>query len=91
MPPPWSIRPTRARNVRPPLAGSTTEHADPPAVRAPIALDDLDGRRLARAVRPEQRDELARRDLERDPVEHGPLAVALDQPVDDDQRVAARS
>ena len=60
------------------------------AVRAAVALDDLDGRRLARAVGPEQGHELARRDGQRDAVEHGPRVVMLDQPLDDDQRVAGR-
>ena len=65
------------------------QDADPSAVGRPVALDDLDERGLARAVRPEQRHELARADGQRHPVEDDPLAVALDEPVDDDRRVAA--
>ena len=59
MPPSWSISPTRARCAGPPAAGSSRAPG-PTRVGAPVALDDLDGRGLAGAVRPEQRDELAR-------------------------------
>ncbi len=59
-------------------------------IRAPVALDDLDRGRLARPVRSEQRDELPAADRQRDAVEDGPRPVALDQPVNDDHRVAGR-
>ncbi len=39
------------------------------AVGRPQALEDLDRRRLARAVRPEQAEDLARGDIEIDPVD----------------------
>ena len=53
-----SARPAPGAPVRPsPDPSPRTRTA--PAVRAPVALDDLDRRRLARAVRSEQRDELA--------------------------------
>ena len=60
-----------------------------PSSAPTIALDDLDGRRLARAVGAEQRDDLAGRDVERDAVDDRPLAVALDQALDGDRRLAA--
>ena len=66
------------------------QHASGAAVGASIALDDLDRRRLAGAVRSEQRDQLAAADRQRDAVEDRARAVALDQPVDDDHRVAVR-
>ena len=73
----------------PPQRGSVAarvepEDADAPAVGRPVALQRLDRRRLARPVGPEEREELARRDGEGEPVDGGPLAVALDQAVDDD-------
>ena len=90
MPPPWSISPTRARSARPPVAGSTPRTRAVPPSAAPVALDDLDRGRLARAVRSEQRDEFPAADRQRDAVEDGPRPVALDQPVNDDHRVAGR-
>ena len=48
------------------LAGVEAEHADLAAVRAAVALEDLDRRRLAGAVRPEQREDLAARDAQVD-------------------------
>ena len=55
-PPPWSISPTRARCRRPARAGSSAEDPDAARVGPPVALDDLDRRRLAGAVRAEQRE-----------------------------------
>ena len=72
----------------PPRSRIHAEHADLPAVAPPIALDDLDGRRLAGAVRPEQGDDLAAADLERDTVDDRPGAVALGQPLDHDGGLA---
>ena len=80
-PDPCPQRRTARRRIQP-------EHTGPSAVGAAIALDDLDRGRLARAVGTEQGDELAGRHRQRHAVEDGPLAVALDQPVDDDRRVA---
>ena len=45
-----------------PRAGSTPRTRTVPPSAAAVALDDLDGRGLARAVRPEQRHDLAGRD-----------------------------
>ena len=81
-PDPGSERRTALGRVDPENAGRA-------AVAASIALDDLDGGRLAGAVRSEQRDELARADRQRDAVEDRARAVALDQPVHDDRGVAA--
>ena len=41
------------------------EHAHRAGVGRAVALEDLDGGGLARAVRPEQAEHLARRDVER--------------------------
>ena len=87
-PPAWSIRPTRARSARPPVRGSSPEHPDRAGVRGAIALDDLDGRGLARAVGPQQRDELARRTARETPSSTARAPVALDEPVDRDRRPA---
>ena len=85
-----SARPAPAAPGPPPRV--RPEDADAPAVGAAIALDDLDGRRLARAVRARAARRARRRaTVERHAVEHGSLAVALDEPVDDDRRVAGRS
>ena len=70
------------------VATSTPEHGRPAAVRRPEALEDLDGRRLAGAVRPEQPEHLAAGHLEVDPVDGLDLAVALDQALDPDDRRA---
>ena len=64
------------------------EDANGALVRPPIALDGLDGRRLARTVRPEQRHQLAGRDLERDSSDNGSIAVPLDEALDRDGRAA---
>ena len=89
MPPFWSISPTRDRRAGPPRRRVLAEDADAPAVAAPVALDDLDGRRLAGAVRTEHRDELAGRDRERDAVEDRPAAIPLDESVDHDRGLTA--
>jgi hypothetical protein len=59
-------------------------------VPAPVALEDLDGRRLAGAVRPEEGEHLARLDAEADPVEDLARAVRLLQAGDLDRGHAAR-
>src|SRR6185369_12552487 len=67
-------------------------HAEDPhraRVGGVIALDDLDRRRLAGAVRAEQRDELARPDHEVDGVEHRPAGIGLAQADDLDHGPAA--
>ena len=57
------------------------EHVDLAAVAAAVALEDLDRRRFARAVRPEQPKQLALTDREVDPT-HGldPLRLAAKRP-----------
>ena len=45
----------------------------------PEAFEDLDGRRLARAVRAEQAEALARADLEVEAVDGGDVSVTFDQ------------
>ena len=89
MPPPWSISPTRARNVRPPRAGSTpsTRTRPPSARRYPSTISTVVV--LPAPFGPSSATSSPARDLERDAVDHGPPAVALDQPLDDDRRVAA--
>ena len=59
---------------------------DPHVARgsAPIALEDLDGRRLAGAVRAQEGEDLAALDLEVEPCDRLDLAVALAQPFDRD-------
>ena len=57
------------------------EHLDVTARPTPVPLEDLDRRRLARAVRPEQRECLAPLDLERHAVDDGSVAVRLPQVV----------
>ena len=52
------------------------EHLDLAAVALPVALEDLDGRRLAGAVRAEQAEDLARRHLEVDSAHRLERAVA---------------
>jgi hypothetical protein len=59
------------------LLGVVAEDRDDPARAAAIALEDLDGRGLARAVGAEQPEHLARRDLEVDAAHGLVLAVAL--------------
>ncbi len=68
------------------LADIDAEHGGRPAVRDAQALEDLDRRRLAGAVRPEQAEHLAGGDVEVDPVDGEDLAVALDQAANVDDR-----
>ena len=56
------------------------------AVGRAQTLEDLDRRRLARAVRPEQAKDLAGRDIEIDPVDRSGVAVALDEAADANDR-----
>ena len=51
------------------LGDVDAEHADLAVVGRSQALEDLDGRGLAGAVRPEQPEDLARRDIEVDAVD----------------------
>ena len=61
------------------------EHLDLARVAAPVALEDLDGRRLAGAVRAEQPEHLAGGDLEVDPAHGLDAAVRLPQAADRDR------
>ena len=58
--------PIRSAQVARAARGVVAEHGDDAAVALPVALEDLDGRRLARAVGAEQAEDLAGRDLEVD-------------------------
>ena len=60
---------------------SSAEDLGPAAARADQAQQQPDGRGLARAVRAEVADHLARRDLEVEVIESGDAAVALGQPL----------
>jgi hypothetical protein len=75
------------RPKRPPTSQRIdAEDTDGAPVRPSKALDGLDGCRLARTVRPEQRDQLAGRDLERDSIDNGSGAVPLHEALDRDGR-----
>ena len=54
-----STIPTRSRSVRRPLARVVSEHRHRAAAARAVALEDLDRRRLAGAVGPEQPEHLA--------------------------------
>ena len=82
----WRLTPMRGLSNSAPSATSTPEDHRLAAVRAAQALEDLDRRGLARAVRPEQPEDLARGDVEIDPVDGDQVAVALDQPANPDDR-----
>src|SRR5207302_3949540 len=67
------------------------EHADLPFGARAEPLEDLDGRRLACAVRPEEREDLAPLHLEVDSGHGLERAIALAQPVHGDDRLHAAS
>jgi hypothetical protein len=60
------------------------EDGDDPARAAAVALEDLDGRRLARAVGAEEAEDLAPGDVEVDAADRLELAVGLAQVSDQD-------
>src|SRR5437016_2114187 len=68
------------------MPGIDAEDADLAVVRPAIALDALDRSRLARAVRPEHREDLAGIDPERHAPEDRPAGIALAQVRDLDRR-----
>jgi hypothetical protein len=71
------------------LRGGASVHEDLPRRGVDEAGDGLQAGRLARPVRPEQRDDLAGSDLERDAV-HGDLrAVGLSEAVESDHSVSS--
>ena len=69
-----------------PATGVEAEHRDLSRVASAVALEDLDGRRLAGAVRAEQAEDLALLDRERDPANGLVVAVRLAQAPDVDCR-----
>ena len=79
------------RQAASPFAGIDSEHGDLAGRARAEALQDLDRRRLARAVRPEEGEDLAALDLEVDAGDRVELAVALVQTADGDDRRHAAS
>jgi hypothetical protein len=73
-----------------PVARVAAEHLGPAGVATAEPLQDLERGRLARAVRPEQREDLPVRDGEAHPAHRGHRAVALGQPGHDDRAGRAR-
>ena len=71
--------PSRARQAGPPSRRVDAEDGHLAAVAPAVALEDLHRRRLAGTVRAEQREHLARRDVQVDPVDDGARAVPLAQ------------
>src|SRR4051795_591875 len=69
-----------------PLLRVVAEHGHDPARARAVALEDLHRGRLARPVRAEQPEDLARRDLEVDTAHGVMVAVALVQVADEDGR-----
>ena len=69
---------------------SAAEHLDVARVRLEQPLEDLDGRRLAGAVRTEQAEALARPHLEVQAGDGDDVAVALLQPAAHDRRLKGR-
>ena len=63
------------------------EHRDVALAAVAVALEDLDRRRLARAVGPEQAEHLAAPDREVDPADRLQIAVALAQAADLDRQL----
>ena len=62
----WRTMPIRSRHSRPRLLRVDAEDRDAAAVALAVALEHLDRRRLAGAVRPEEAEDLALLDLEAD-------------------------
>ena len=79
-----STTPIRSRSARGAAPGSWPRTVAVAAVTAPVALEDLDRGRLARAVRSEQAEDLALGYLEADPSERLDAAVGLREVGDDD-------
>ena len=85
MPPSWSIRPIRGPQRVAVLRRVEAQHAHGAGIGPPVALEDLDGRGLAGAVGPEQGEQLAAADLERDAGEDLAGAVRLADVADADR------
>ena len=75
----WRTIPIRSRRPTLVALGVGAEHLDLAAAARPVALEDLDDRRLAGAVRAEQPEDGAARDLEVDPPNRLVVAVGLSQ------------
>ena len=71
--------------------GIVSEHAHLAAVALAVALEDLDRRRLAGAVRAEEAEDFARLDREVDPAHRLEVPVRLAQAADLDRRHRRRS
>jgi hypothetical protein len=67
------------------IAKGRSQHGAGPGARADEAEEELDGRRLAGTVRPEEADELAAADVQVQPVERGGPREALDHPFELDR------
>ena len=85
--PPGASARSAAAGAAPVARRVQAQHPDGPAVGAPVALEDLDGRRLAGAVRAEQGEQLAPPDVERDARQDSRPAYALRSP---STRIAGR-
>ena len=85
MPADWSTMPMRWRIAFVALGGVEAEHRDLAGGPLAVPLEDLDGRGLAGAVRPEEREDLAVLDRQVDALDGLELAVRLAQPFDDDR------
>ena len=66
--------------------GVDAQDPDVAAIRPAVALDDLDGRRLAGPIGAEEGEDLAAADLEGEPAKDCPTVVALAKTVDLDRR-----
>src|SRR5207244_7659885 len=66
------------------------QHANFARIRSAVTLEDLDGRRLARAIRSEDGEDLARLDRERQAIDDAAAVVLLHQVADFDRRGGVR-
>src|SRR5207302_8142913 len=70
------VHPPAGEPVRPGARYVVAAEPDAAAARAQESVDRLEQRRLARAVRADDRDDLPRSGAQRDPAQHEHLAVA---------------
>ena len=75
-----STMPICRRSARSPLRRVEPEHPDLARAAVPVALEDLGGRRLAGAVRPEEREHLTPVDVQVDAGHRLDVAVGLAEP-----------
>ncbi len=78
----------RARQSSPARSGSAPQHLHLAAVAATVSLEDLHGRGLACAVRPEECERLAALHVEVDVVDGDVPAVGPGEVANPDRRVA---